>query len=73
MLAGTPGAGGGSATGDGEPGHTGDRNFSTAEMAAVGGVLGALLLLALIALTVLIYKHYGHRCKCCAGKALVRP
>ncbi|XP_070420625.1 cadherin-related family member 5 isoform X4 [Equus przewalskii] len=67
---GTPGAGGGSATGDGEPGHTGDRNFSTAEMAAVGGVLGALLLLALIALTVLIYKHYGHRCKCCAGKAL---
>ncbi|XP_046500250.1 cadherin-related family member 5 isoform X5 [Equus quagga] len=67
---GTPGAGGGSATGDGEPGHTGDRNFSTAEMAAVGGVLGALLLLALLALTVLIYKHYGHRCKCCAGKAL---
>lgn len=39
-------------------------------MGVLGGVLGALLLLALIALTVLIHKHYGHRLKCCSGKAL---
>uniref|UniRef100_A0A8W4FM72 Cadherin-related family member 5 n=1 Tax=Sus scrofa TaxID=9823 RepID=A0A8W4FM72_PIG len=54
-----------------EPSPTdGDRRFSTVEMAVLGGVLGALLLLALIALTVLVHKHYGHRLKCCSGKAL---
>uniref|UniRef100_A0A8D1KVP2 Cadherin-related family member 5 n=1 Tax=Sus scrofa TaxID=9823 RepID=A0A8D1KVP2_PIG len=54
-----------------EPSSTaGDRRFSTVEMAVLGGVLGALLLLALIALTVLVHKHYGHRLKCCSGKAL---
>lgn len=66
---GSPGAGGGSGD-DGQPGgHTGDRRFSAVEMAALGGVLGALLLLALIALVVLVHKHYGHRLKCCSGKA----
>uniref|UniRef100_A0A8C0HY53 Cadherin-related family member 5 n=1 Tax=Balaenoptera musculus TaxID=9771 RepID=A0A8C0HY53_BALMU len=55
-------------TGDGGPAE--DRRFSVVEMAALGGVLGALLLLALIALTVLVHKHYGHRLKCCCGKAL---
>lgn len=56
-----------------KPISNGDRRFSTVEMAVLGGVLGALLLLALIALTVLVHKHYGHRLKCCSGKALVRP
>ncbi|XP_040111369.1 cadherin-related family member 5 isoform X2 [Oryx dammah] len=51
-------------------GQAGDRRFSEAEMAALGGVLGALLLLALIALTVLVYKHYGHRLMCGFGRAL---
>ncbi|XP_068390434.1 cadherin-related family member 5 isoform X2 [Eschrichtius robustus] len=60
-TAGTPGTGGGPAE---------DRRFSVVEMAALGGALGALLLLALIALTVLVHKHYGHRLKCCCGKAL---
>lgn len=41
-------------------------------MAALGGVLGALLLLALLALLILVHKHYGHRLKCCSGKALER-
>ncbi|KAF5911411.1 hypothetical protein HPG69_017894 [Diceros bicornis minor] len=71
--AGTPGIGGGSTSTGGvgpDGSHAGDRRFSTAEMAAVGGVLGALLLLALIALTILGYKHYGHLCKSCASKAL---
>ncbi|XP_058382102.1 cadherin-related family member 5 [Diceros bicornis minor] len=70
---GTPGIGGGSTSTGGvgpDGSHAGDRRFSTAEMAAVGGVLGALLLLALIALTILGYKHYGHLCKSCASKAL---
>ncbi|XP_013845340.2 cadherin-related family member 5 isoform X2 [Sus scrofa] len=53
-----------------KPISNGDRRFSTVEMAVLGGVLGALLLLALIALTVLVHKHYGHRLKCCSGKAL---
>ncbi|MBW00389.1 Cadherin-related family member 5, partial [Eschrichtius robustus] len=61
---GTPGTGGGPAE---------DRRFSVVEMAALGGALGALLLLALIALTVLVHKHYGHRLKCCCGKALGSP
>ncbi|XP_049747847.1 cadherin-related family member 5 [Elephas maximus indicus] len=47
-----------------------EKRFSVAEMAALGGVLGALLLLALLALTVLVYKHHGHRLKCCSGKTL---
>ncbi|XP_027815743.1 cadherin-related family member 5 isoform X3 [Ovis aries] len=51
-------------------GQAGDRRFSEAEMAALGGVLSALLLLALIALTVLVYKHYGHRLACGFGRAL---
>uniref|UniRef100_A0A8D0UEK5 Cadherin-related family member 5 n=1 Tax=Sus scrofa TaxID=9823 RepID=A0A8D0UEK5_PIG len=55
-----------------KPISNGDRRFSTVEMAVLGGVLGALLLLALIALTVLVHKHYGHRLKCCSGKALAR-
>ncbi|XP_036715181.1 cadherin-related family member 5 isoform X2 [Balaenoptera musculus] len=69
---GTSGTGGGSTTVDGRPsgGPAEDRRFSVVEMAALGGVLGALLLLALIALTVLVHKHYGHRLKCCCGKAL---
>ncbi|EPY83885.1 cadherin-related family member 5 precursor [Camelus ferus] len=49
---------------------SGDQRFSAVEMAALGGVLGALLLLALIALMVLVHKLYGHRLKCCSGKAL---
>ncbi|XP_036715184.1 cadherin-related family member 5 isoform X5 [Balaenoptera musculus] len=71
-TAGTSGTGGGSTTVDGRPsgGPAEDRRFSVVEMAALGGVLGALLLLALIALTVLVHKHYGHRLKCCCGKAL---
>ncbi|TEA36509.1 hypothetical protein DBR06_SOUSAS35410028 [Sousa chinensis] len=44
--------------------------FSVVDMAALGGVLSALLLLALVALIVLVHKHYGHRLKCCCGKAL---
>ncbi|XP_059788408.1 cadherin-related family member 5 isoform X2 [Balaenoptera ricei] len=69
---GTPGTGGGSTTVDGRPsgGPAEDRRFSVVEMGALGGALGALLLLALIALTVLVHKHYGHRLKCCCGKAL---
>uniref|UniRef100_A0A8C6CR23 Cadherin-related family member 5 n=1 Tax=Moschus moschiferus TaxID=68415 RepID=A0A8C6CR23_MOSMO len=51
-------------------GQAGDRRFSQAEMAVLGGVLGALLLLALVALTVLVYKHYGHRLVCSSGRAL---
>ncbi|XP_061263532.1 cadherin-related family member 5 isoform X3 [Bos javanicus] len=51
-------------------GQAGDRRFSEAEMAVLGGVLGALLLLALIALTVLVYKNYGHRLTCGSGRAL---
>ncbi|XP_058160861.1 cadherin-related family member 5 isoform X2 [Dasypus novemcinctus] len=47
----------------------GDRRFSTAEVAALGGVLGALLLLALVALAVLVHRHYGQKLKCCSGKA----
>ncbi|XP_024605208.1 cadherin-related family member 5 isoform X3 [Neophocaena asiaeorientalis asiaeorientalis] len=47
-----------------------DLRFSVVDMAALGGVLSALLLLALIALIVLVHKHYGHRLKCCCGKAL---
>lgn len=63
-----------STAGQGDPGGSpaGDKRFSVVEMGVLGGVLGALLLLALIALTVLIHKHYGHRLKCCSGKALVR-
>uniref|UniRef100_A0A8C8Y1V4 Cadherin-related family member 5 n=1 Tax=Panthera leo TaxID=9689 RepID=A0A8C8Y1V4_PANLE len=49
--------------------HTEDQRFSTVEMAALGGVLGALLVLTLIALLILVHKHYGHRFKCCSGKA----
>ncbi|XP_059960612.1 cadherin-related family member 5 [Mesoplodon densirostris] len=64
--AGTPGTGGSSPGID----HVEGRRFSVVEMAALGGVLSALLLLALIALTVLVHKHYGHRLKCCCGKAL---
>nr|XP_015107503.1 cadherin-related family member 5 isoform X4 [Vicugna pacos] len=64
--AGTSGAGGGSSTNK----PSGDQRFSAVEMAALGGVLGALLLLALIALMVLVHKLYGHRLKCCSGKAL---
>nr|XP_010954393.1 cadherin-related family member 5 isoform X1 [Camelus bactrianus] len=64
--AGTSGAGGGSTTNK----PSGDQRFSAVEMAALGGVLGALLLLALIALMVLVHKLYGHRLKCCSGKAL---
>ncbi|XP_075402533.1 cadherin-related family member 5 [Tenrec ecaudatus] len=69
---GAPGSGGGSTEEGGVPGggQAGDRRFSTAEMAALGGVLGALLLLALLALAVLIYKHHGSRLQCCARKAL---
>ncbi|XP_010997521.3 cadherin-related family member 5 isoform X6 [Camelus dromedarius] len=63
---GTSGAGGGSTTNK----PSGDQRFSAVEMAALGGVLGALLLLALIALMVLVHKLYGHRLKCCSGKAL---
>nr|XP_015107505.1 cadherin-related family member 5 isoform X6 [Vicugna pacos] len=63
---GTSGAGGGSSTNK----PSGDQRFSAVEMAALGGVLGALLLLALIALMVLVHKLYGHRLKCCSGKAL---
>nr|XP_036867445.1 cadherin-related family member 5 isoform X2 [Manis javanica] len=61
-----------STAGQGDPGGSpaGDKRFSVVEMGVLGGVLGALLLLALIALTVLIHKHYGHRLKCCSGKAL---
>ncbi|XP_039077514.1 cadherin-related family member 5 [Hyaena hyaena] len=68
---GTPGSGGGGAAGDGGPGgsHAEDQRFSSVEMAALGGVLGALLVLALIALLILVHKHYGHRFKCCSGKA----
>ncbi|XP_024842712.1 cadherin-related family member 5 isoform X1 [Bos taurus] len=51
-------------------GQAGDRRFSEAEMAVLGGVLGALLLLALIALAVLVYKNYGHRLTCGSGRAL---
>nr|XP_015107504.1 cadherin-related family member 5 isoform X5 [Vicugna pacos] len=65
-TAGTSGAGGGSSTNK----PSGDQRFSAVEMAALGGVLGALLLLALIALMVLVHKLYGHRLKCCSGKAL---
>ncbi|KAF0876597.1 CDHR5 protein, partial [Crocuta crocuta] len=62
---------GGGAAGDGGPGgsHAEDQRFSSVEMAALGGVLGALLVLALIALLILVHKHYGHRFKCCSGKA----
>ncbi|XP_040320202.1 cadherin-related family member 5 [Herpailurus yagouaroundi] len=68
---GTPEPGGGSTAGDSKPGvsHTEDQRFSTVEMAALGGVLGALLVLTLIALLILVHKHYGHRFKCCSGKA----
>ncbi|XP_061058329.1 cadherin-related family member 5 isoform X3 [Eubalaena glacialis] len=71
-TAGTPGTGGGSTTVDGSPpvSRAEDQHFSVVDMAALGGALGALLLLALIALTVLVHKHYGHRLKCCCGKAL---
>lgn len=74
-AAGTPEPGGGSTAGDSKPGvsHTEDQRFSTVEMAALGGVLGALLVLTLIALLILVHKHYGHRFKCCSGKAQVRP
>ncbi|KAB0359799.1 hypothetical protein FD754_003955, partial [Muntiacus muntjak] len=51
-------------------GQAGDRHFSEAEMAVLGGVLGAALLLALIALAVLVYKHYGHRLICSSGRVL---
>ncbi|XP_029064308.1 cadherin-related family member 5 isoform X1 [Monodon monoceros] len=47
-----------------------DLRFSVVDMAALGGALSALFLLALIALIVLVHKHYGHRLKCCCGKAL---
>lgn len=75
LLAGPPQTGGGSTSGDGEPGvsQAEDRRFSVVDMAALGGVLGALLLLALIALLILVHKHYGQRLKCCSGKDLVRP
>ncbi|XP_057582969.1 cadherin-related family member 5 [Hippopotamus amphibius kiboko] len=69
---GTPGTGGSSTAAGGRPEgeQAEDRHFSVVDMAALGGVLGALLLLALIALMVLVHKHYGHRLKCCCGKAL---
>ncbi|XP_034502488.1 cadherin-related family member 5 [Ailuropoda melanoleuca] len=69
---GPPQTGGGSTSGDGEPGvsQAEDRRFSVVDMAALGGVLGALLLLALIALLILVHKHYGQRLKCCSGKDL---
>ncbi|XP_064145001.1 cadherin-related family member 5 [Loxodonta africana] len=69
---GAPGGEGGSSAGGTAPGGglVEDKRFSVAEMAALGGVLGALLLLALLALTVLVYKHHGHRLKCCSGKTL---
>ncbi|CAN0349838.1 unnamed protein product [Rangifer tarandus platyrhynchus] len=51
-------------------GQAGDRRFSEAEMAVLGGVLGAALLLALIALTVLVYRHYGQRLICSSGRVL---
>ncbi|XP_065794171.1 cadherin-related family member 5 isoform X5 [Muntiacus reevesi] len=51
-------------------GQAGDRHFSEAEMAVLGGVLGAALLLALITLAVLVYKHYGHRLICSSGRVL---
>lgn len=75
LLAGPPQIGGGSTSGDGEPGvsQAEDRRFSVVDMAALGGVLGALLLLALIALLILVHKHYGQQLKCCSGKDLVRP
>ncbi|XP_022421100.1 cadherin-related family member 5 isoform X2 [Delphinapterus leucas] len=55
-------------TGPGGPQE--DLRFSVVDMAALGGALSALFLLALIALIVLVHKHYGHRLKCCCGKAL---
>ncbi|XP_060158688.1 cadherin-related family member 5 isoform X6 [Globicephala melas] len=64
---GTPGTGGSSPPVGGRPDAS---RFSVVDMAALGGVLSALLLLALIALIVLVHKHYGHRLKCCCGKAL---
>ncbi|XP_057173304.1 cadherin-related family member 5 isoform X4 [Ursus arctos] len=71
---GPPQIGGGSTSGDGEPGvsQAEDRRFSVVDMAALGGVLGALLLLALIALLILVHKHYGQQLKCCSGKDLER-
>ncbi|XP_040494735.1 cadherin-related family member 5 [Ursus maritimus] len=74
LLAGPPQIGGGSTSGDGEPGvsQAEDRRFSVVDMAALGGVLGALLLLALIALLILVHKHYGQQLKCCSGKDLER-
>ncbi|XP_060158695.1 cadherin-related family member 5 isoform X12 [Globicephala melas] len=66
-TAGTPGTGGSSPPVGGRPDAS---RFSVVDMAALGGVLSALLLLALIALIVLVHKHYGHRLKCCCGKAL---
>jgi len=70
LPAGTPETDGTEGRPDG--GQAGDRRFSEAEMAVLGGVLGALLLLALIALAVLVYKNYGHRLTCGSGRALVR-
>nr|XP_030706769.1 cadherin-related family member 5 [Globicephala melas] len=67
LPAGTPGTGGSSPPVGGRPDAS---RFSVVDMAALGGVLSALLLLALIALIVLVHKHYGHRLKCCCGKAL---
>ncbi|XP_049569538.1 cadherin-related family member 5 [Orcinus orca] len=64
---GTPGTGGSSPP---VGGRSDASRFSVVDMAALGGVLSALLLLALIALIVLVHKHYGHRLKCCCGKAL---
>ncbi|XP_067603875.1 cadherin-related family member 5 isoform X2 [Pseudorca crassidens] len=64
---GTPGTGGSSPP---VGGGSDASRFSVVDMAALGGVLSALLLLALIALIVLVHKHYGHRLKCCCGKAL---
>ncbi|XP_060015528.1 cadherin-related family member 5 [Lagenorhynchus albirostris] len=67
LPAGTPGTGGSSPP----VGCSSDASrFSVVDMAALGGVLSALLLLALVALIVLVHKHYGHRLKCCCGKAL---
>ncbi|XP_007465981.1 PREDICTED: cadherin-related family member 5 [Lipotes vexillifer] len=70
--AGTPGTGESSTAVNGRPvtGRDEDRRFSVVEMAALGGTFSALFLLALIALIVLVHKHYGHRLKCCCGKAL---
>ncbi|XP_076971038.1 cadherin-related family member 5 [Tamandua tetradactyla] len=51
-------------------GSAGDRRFSVAEMAALGGVLGALLLLTLLVLLVLIHKTLGCPCRGCSRKAL---